>query len=117
MQFMAGIGLGAVGPDTITALAALVSGRDPLTGQALTPQDMFITWLAFSLPLVSASMLHGFADDAAEVLGGLHLRGESGCSFSQATPVATDRGDVAISAIHVGDQVLAWDEARGATGY
>ncbi|MEZ4869236.1 MAG: polymorphic toxin-type HINT domain-containing protein [Caldilineaceae bacterium] len=117
LQFMAGIGLGAVGLDTVTDLAALVSGRDPLTGQALTPQDMFITWLAFSLPLVSATMLHGFADDAAEVMGGLHLRGEPGCSFSQATPVATDEGDVAISAIQVGDQVLAWDEARGATGY
>ncbi|MEZ4869232.1 MAG: hypothetical protein R3C14_48365 [Caldilineaceae bacterium] len=76
LQFMAGIGLGTVGLDTVTDLAALISGRDPLTGQALTPQDMFITWLAFSLPLVSATMLHGFADDAAEVLGGLSLYGK-----------------------------------------
>ncbi|MEZ4869227.1 MAG: hypothetical protein R3C14_48340 [Caldilineaceae bacterium] len=45
LQFMAGIGLGTVGLDTVTDLAALISGRDPLTGQALTP-PRYVHYLA-----------------------------------------------------------------------
>ncbi|MEZ4731658.1 MAG: hypothetical protein R3E79_31450 [Caldilineaceae bacterium] len=68
MQFLVGLGLGALGLDTVTDFATLITGRDPLTGHALTPQEMFITWLAFSLPFVSAGALRGFADDAVELL-------------------------------------------------
>ncbi|MCB0121228.1 MAG: hypothetical protein KDE58_03230 [Caldilineaceae bacterium] len=53
LQVFAGLGLGAVGLDTVTDFATLISGRDPLTGRELTPREMFITWLAFSIPLVS----------------------------------------------------------------
>jgi len=69
MQFMAGLGLGALRLDTVTDFATLISGRDPLTGHALTPQEMFITWLAFSIPFVSAGALRGFADDAVDLVG------------------------------------------------
>ena len=42
---------------------------------------------------------------------------ENACSFSADTPVATAHGETAISAIHTGDQVLAYNEQTGATGY
>src|SRR5207247_2397587 len=38
-------------------------------------------------------------------------------SFSADTPVETDHGDVPISTLQVGDQVLAYDEASATTGY
>lgn len=59
LQVFAGLVLSAVGLDTVTDFAVLISGRDPLTGRALTSQDLFITWLAFSIPLVSAGMARG----------------------------------------------------------
>lgn len=117
LQVFAGLGLGAVGLDTVTDFAALISGRDPLTGRELTPRELFITWLAFSIPLVSASMMHGFADDAAELLADFRPLRNAGCSFDAETPVATDEGAVPIRAVAVGDKVLAWDESLNASGY
>lgn len=98
-------------------MAALVSGRDPLTGQALTPQEMFVTWLAFSIPLVSAGALRGFTDDAAEWASRTTLASHGGCSFDAETPVTTDEGVLPIRDVDVGDQVLAWHETLGETGY
>lgn len=43
--------------------------------------------------------------------------GECFNSFSAETPVATEEGTQAISTLDIGDQVLAWDEATGETGY
>ena len=117
MQFMAGMGLGLLGLDTVTDFATLISGRDPITGHALTPQEMFVTWLAFSIPLVSAGFLRGFADDAVEMADDLPLLGGEACSFSADTPVATAAGQTAISDVAVGDQVLAWNEELGQSGY
>jgi len=59
LQVFAGLALSAVGLDTVTDFAALISGRDPLTGRELTSQNLFVTWLAFSIPLVSAGMVGG----------------------------------------------------------
>lgn len=78
---------------------------------------MFVTWLAFSIPLVSAGFLRGFADDAVEMADDLPLLGGEACSFSADTPVATAAGQTAISDVAVGDQVLAWNEETNATGY
>ncbi len=117
LQVMAGLGLSVTGLDTVTDFAALVSGRDPLTGRALTPRDMFITWLALSIPFVAASALHGFADDAAELLADFRPLREAGCSFDAETPVTTDEGPIPIKDVDVGDKVLAWDEVTNSTGY
>lgn len=117
MQLMAELGLGLLGLDTVTDFATLISGRDPITGHALTPQEMFVTWLAFSIPLVSAGFLRGFADDAVEMADDLPLLGGEACSFSAETPVTTAEGATAISDVAVGDQVLAWNEDLGQSGY
>lgn len=117
LQIFAGLALSATGLDTLTDFAALVSGRAPLTGRELTSHDLLITWLAFSIPLVSASMMHGFADDAAELMAELRPLREVECSFDAETPVTTEEGSVAISDVDVGDKVLAWDEALAASGY
>jgi hypothetical protein len=65
MQVFGGLALSATGLDTVTDFAALISGRDPLTGDQLAPREMFITWLAFSIPFIGAGALRSFADDAA----------------------------------------------------
>jgi len=59
LQVFAGLALSAVGLETVPDFAALLSGRDPLTGRELTSHDLFITWLAFNLPVVVAVMASG----------------------------------------------------------
>ena len=68
LQVMANIGLSAVGLDTITDFAALISGRDPLTGRALTPRDMFITWLAFMVPFVPGGAARSLVNESVSGL-------------------------------------------------
>lgn len=100
MQFLVGLGLGALGLDTVTDFATLITGRDPLTGHALTPQEMFITWLAFSLPFVSAGALRGFADDAVGFLEDtqpLRLRVKYGYSQPAGWGVTDEFGNIYIS--------------------
>jgi YD repeat-containing protein len=66
--------------------------------------------------------VEGFAGEATSSIEGAAdetgaSQSLSGCnSFSADTPVATDHGEQPISAVHVGDHVLAYDEATGATG-
>ncbi len=50
MRFLANVGLGLIGLDTITDFATLVSGRDPLTGEIMTPYDNALTFLALIIP-------------------------------------------------------------------
>jgi len=88
LQVFAGLALSAVGLDTVTDFAALISGRDPLTGRELTSHDLFITWLAFSIPLVSASMMYGFADDAGEIF------------FHQADNLTSDSREFRLIKVH-----------------
>lgn len=117
MRFLANVGLGLIGLDTITDFATLVSGRDPLTGEIMTPYDNALTFLALIIPGATggavrqgADFLAGYGDDVAHTVG-------AACSFDADTPVATDKGDVPIRDVAVGDRVLAWHEETGATGY
>ena len=117
LQVFAGLGLSAVGLDIVTDFAAFISGRDPLTGRALTPRDRFYTWLAISVPFVTGGMLASFADDAVGLLADLRPLRNAGCSFDAETSVATDEGAIPINEVDVGDKVLAWDETLQASGY
>ena len=98
-----------------------VSGYDPITGQYLAGWERLAN-IAGAIPIFGvsgANIRHGLhsaesfideGDDIARFIG-------QTCSFDEATPVSTKDGPVAIGEIDVGDQVLAWDEATGATGY
>ena len=74
LQVFAGVGLAAVGLDTVTDFAAFVSGRDPLTGIALTPRDRFYTSLAIGHPFVTAGVLRQYGDDTIELVSSLTPR-------------------------------------------
>lgn len=110
MRFLANVGLGLIGLDTITDLANLVSGRDPLTGEIMTPYDNALTFLALIIPGTTggavrqgADFLAGYGDEVAHAAG-------AACSFDADTPVTTDPGDVLIRDVAVGDRGLAWHE-------
>jgi hypothetical protein len=49
LQVFGGLALSVTGLDTVTDCAALISGRDPLTGDQVAPRDLFITWPANAL--------------------------------------------------------------------
>ncbi|MEZ4674510.1 MAG: polymorphic toxin-type HINT domain-containing protein [Caldilineaceae bacterium] len=119
-QFLANLALSLIGLDTVTDFATLVSGRDPLTGQELTSQELFYTWVALMIPFVGAGVARHYGDD---IFGSMrhgddlaHVASRT-CSFDEATPVATDEGTIPIKDVEVGDKVLAWDELTDSTGY
>ena len=98
-----------------------VSGYDPITGQYLAGWERLAN-IAGAIPIFgisganirhgmhSAEFFVGQGDEIAQFIGAT-------CSFDEETPVSTKDGPVAIGEIDVGDQVLAWDEQTGATGY
>ena len=98
-----------------------VTGYDPITGQYLAGWERLAN-IAGAIPILGlsgANIRHGVhaaeslidnGDELAQFIG-------KACSFDEDTPVATSEGSIPIREIDVGDQVLAWNETIGATGY
>ncbi|MEZ4709784.1 MAG: polymorphic toxin-type HINT domain-containing protein [Caldilineaceae bacterium] len=98
--------------DAVTAIL----GYDPLTGDTLSNWKRGLALAAALLPFIAASHLRA-ANTALDGLGDLAHLANRACSFDEDTPVATADGPIPIAEIDIGDQVLAYDEATGATAY
>jgi hypothetical protein len=104
-------------------LVSGLTGYDPITGERLPEWARAVAIGAAFVPLVSASGLRyaddalGYADEALDFEQDVGRFIRRGCSFSAETQVATSEGAQAIAQVEVGEHVLAYDEATGATGY